>query len=257
MNLGYRQARLLADSPIGPAGATVRGHEFHYSRLVEPGATRRSPSSPTASARRSAPRARGAAGSAAASSTPSPLAEGGPVLEIVVIGIGSGNPEHMTVEAIGALNAADRVLIPRKGEAKADLAELRRAICDRYLTNPATRIVEFDMPHRDEEAGYREGVEAWHREIAGRLPWAARRRRRQRRAAGLGRPVALRQHAAHPRPPGGRRARLHPAGRPGHHQPAGAGGAPRHRAQRDRRRRSRSPPGGGCAKVRRTPTRSR
>jgi len=37
MNLGYRQARLLADSPIGPAGATVRGHEFHYARLVEPG----------------------------------------------------------------------------------------------------------------------------------------------------------------------------------------------------------------------------
>ena len=37
MNLGYRQARLLAASPIGPAGATVRGHEFHYSRLVEPG----------------------------------------------------------------------------------------------------------------------------------------------------------------------------------------------------------------------------
>jgi cobyrinic acid a,c-diamide synthase len=30
LNLGYRQARLLAASPIGPAGATVRGHEFHY-----------------------------------------------------------------------------------------------------------------------------------------------------------------------------------------------------------------------------------
>jgi precorrin-6A synthase len=89
------------------------------------------------------------------------------LLEIVVIGIGTGNPEHMTVEAIGALNAADRVLIPRKGAAKADLAELRRAICDRYLTNPATRIVEFDLPRRDEEAGYRDGVEAWHREIAG------------------------------------------------------------------------------------------
>jgi precorrin-6A synthase len=89
------------------------------------------------------------------------------MLEIVVIGIGSGNPDHMTIEAIGALNAADRVLIPRKGAAKADLAELRRAICERYLTDPATRIVEFDMPRRDEEAGYREGVEAWHREIAG------------------------------------------------------------------------------------------
>jgi len=92
------------------------------------------------------------------------------MLEIVVIGIGTGNPEHMTVEAIGALNAADRVLIPRKGAAKADLAELRRAICERYLANPATRIVEFDMPRRDErdeDAGYCEGVEAWHREIAG------------------------------------------------------------------------------------------
>ena len=37
MNLGYRQARLIADAPIGRAGAVVRGHEFHYSRLVEPG----------------------------------------------------------------------------------------------------------------------------------------------------------------------------------------------------------------------------
>jgi precorrin-6A synthase len=89
------------------------------------------------------------------------------MLEIAVIGIGTGNPEHITVEAIGALNAADRVLIPRKGAAKAELAELRRAICDRYLSNPATRIVEFDMPRRDEDAGYREGVDAWHREIAG------------------------------------------------------------------------------------------
>ncbi|WP_048645638.1 cobyrinate a,c-diamide synthase [Nitratireductor soli] len=38
MNLGYRQARLLADCPIGQAGETIRGHEFHYSRLIEPGA---------------------------------------------------------------------------------------------------------------------------------------------------------------------------------------------------------------------------
>ena len=37
MNLGYRQARLLHDAPIGRAGETLRGHEFHYSRLLEPG----------------------------------------------------------------------------------------------------------------------------------------------------------------------------------------------------------------------------
>ncbi|WP_274424607.1 cobyrinate a,c-diamide synthase [Chelativorans sp. YIM 93263] len=37
INLGYREARLLSDCPLGKAGETVRGHEFHYSRLTEPG----------------------------------------------------------------------------------------------------------------------------------------------------------------------------------------------------------------------------
>ncbi|MBX3580655.1 MAG: cobyrinate a,c-diamide synthase [Rhizobiaceae bacterium] len=38
MNLGYRQARLKSDCALGPAGAAVRGHEFHYAQVVEPGA---------------------------------------------------------------------------------------------------------------------------------------------------------------------------------------------------------------------------
>jgi precorrin-6A synthase len=88
------------------------------------------------------------------------------MLEILVIGIGTGNPEHMTIEAVRALNAADLVLVPRKGAAKSDLAELRREICARYLENPETRIVEFDMPVRDGSGGYAVGVAAWHREIA-------------------------------------------------------------------------------------------
>nr|WP_250157308.1 cobyrinate a,c-diamide synthase [Tianweitania aestuarii] len=37
LNLGYRQAVLEADCPIGRAGETVRGHEFHYSRVIDPG----------------------------------------------------------------------------------------------------------------------------------------------------------------------------------------------------------------------------
>jgi cobyrinic acid a,c-diamide synthase len=37
LHLGYREARLLADSPLGPAGSTVRGHEFHYATLLWPG----------------------------------------------------------------------------------------------------------------------------------------------------------------------------------------------------------------------------
>jgi cobyrinic acid a,c-diamide synthase len=34
LHLGYREARLLADSPLGRAGAQVRGHEFHYAALI-------------------------------------------------------------------------------------------------------------------------------------------------------------------------------------------------------------------------------
>lgn len=37
MNLGYRRAVLLADSPIGRAGSVVRGHEFHYASTTAPG----------------------------------------------------------------------------------------------------------------------------------------------------------------------------------------------------------------------------
>jgi cobyrinic acid a,c-diamide synthase len=37
LTLGYRQARTTADSPFGPAGTTLRGHEFHYSTVSEPG----------------------------------------------------------------------------------------------------------------------------------------------------------------------------------------------------------------------------
>ena len=37
MHLGYREATLLADSPVGAAGSKLRGHEFHYASLLSPG----------------------------------------------------------------------------------------------------------------------------------------------------------------------------------------------------------------------------
>jgi cobyrinic acid a,c-diamide synthase len=37
LHLGYRTARLLVDSPVGAAGSAVRGHEFHYARIIESG----------------------------------------------------------------------------------------------------------------------------------------------------------------------------------------------------------------------------
>ena len=86
---------------------------------------------------------------------------------LVIIGIGSGNPEHMTIQGINALNRVDVVLIPRKGPAKDDLAQLRRDICERFLTKPATRIVEFDLPVRDAaDPSYDKGVDDWHAAIA-------------------------------------------------------------------------------------------
>ena len=89
------------------------------------------------------------------------------MIMLSLIGIGSGNPEHMTLAAARALNAADLVLIPRKGEEKSDLADLRRAICTRMLTNAATRVVEFDLPVRDgQREDYAAAVDDWHDHIA-------------------------------------------------------------------------------------------
>jgi precorrin-6A synthase len=87
--------------------------------------------------------------------------------ELFLIGIGTGNPDHLTLQAIKALNAVDLILIPRKGDSKADLADLRRAICADVLTTPTTRIAEFDLPTRDEAIpSYLDRVEAWHDAIA-------------------------------------------------------------------------------------------
>jgi precorrin-6A synthase len=84
-----------------------------------------------------------------------------------LIGIGCGDPGQLTRTAVQAINAADLILIPRKGTAKSDLADLRRMICADVLTNQATRIAAFDLPVRDAaEADYRKGVDDWHDAVA-------------------------------------------------------------------------------------------
>lgn len=90
------------------------------------------------------------------------------MMTLSLIGIGCGDPGQLTRAAIHAINAADLVLIPRKGAAKSDLADLRRTICADVLTNDKTRIAEFDLPVRDAgEADYRKGVDDWHDAVAG------------------------------------------------------------------------------------------
>ena len=86
---------------------------------------------------------------------------------ILIIGIGADNPEHMTVQAINALNRADVLFIPTKGAKKMELAEVRRDICARYVTRSDSRTVEFAVPVRQTEGrSYSQSVDDWHASIA-------------------------------------------------------------------------------------------
>jgi precorrin-6A synthase len=87
-----------------------------------------------------------------------------------LIGIGTGNPDHVTGQAIKALNAADLILIPRKGEAKSDLADLRRQILSQVLTAPVP-VAGYDVPGRADQDDYLGAVNDWHDAIA--QVWAA------------------------------------------------------------------------------------
>ncbi|ASP21219.1 precorrin 6A synthase [Antarctobacter heliothermus] len=89
--------------------------------------------------------------------------------ELWLVGIGTGNPEHVTLEGQRALREAAVVLIPRKGAAKEDLAELRLGIL--RASGSYARVIPFEMPVRDEGLPYAERVERWHDAIATR--WVA------------------------------------------------------------------------------------
>jgi precorrin-6A synthase len=83
--------------------------------------------------------------------------------KVFVIGIGAGNPDYITVQAINALNAVDVFFIMDKGEEKEDLVRLRKEICARYIKNKAYRTVEATDPPRDRTpSSYEPAVRAWH-----------------------------------------------------------------------------------------------
>src|SRR5271156_4089532 len=87
--------------------------------------------------------------------------------KILIIGIGAGNPDYVTVQAINALNKVDVFFMADKGEEKEDLLRLRREICQRYVRDKSYRIVETADPIRDRTAAsYASAVEAWHEQRA-------------------------------------------------------------------------------------------
>ena len=79
-----------------------------------------------------------------------------------MIGIGAGDPDYMTVQAIEALNDTQVFFAMDKGETKSDLVALRRQICARFIREPGYRFVELPDPKRLTDTDYREAVSDWH-----------------------------------------------------------------------------------------------
>jgi precorrin-6A synthase len=88
--------------------------------------------------------------------------------KVFVIGIGAGNPDYITIQAINALNQVDVFFIIDKGQEKDDLVRLRRDICERHIKDKSYRMVEAIDPPRDRTpSSYEPAVRAWHEQRAG------------------------------------------------------------------------------------------
>lgn len=88
--------------------------------------------------------------------------------KVFVIGIGAGNPDYVTVQAINALNEVDVFFVMDKGQEKEDLIRMRKEICERYVKGKSYRTVEtIDAPRDRKALSYEPAVRAWHEQRAG------------------------------------------------------------------------------------------
>ncbi|WP_085714780.1 precorrin-6A synthase (deacetylating) [Pseudomonas sp. B28(2017)] len=69
--------------------------------------------------------------------------------KLLVIGIGAGNPDYITMQAVKALNRVDVFFLMDKGPRKDKLIDLRREICERYINGHEYRFVEARSPERE------------------------------------------------------------------------------------------------------------
>jgi precorrin-6A synthase len=83
---------------------------------------------------------------------------------LLVIGIGAGNPDYITLQAVKALNRVDVFFLMDKGQSKDKLIDLRREICARHITERAYRFVAADSPERERgDVDYSTSVDALNR----------------------------------------------------------------------------------------------
>ncbi|MEU6477353.1 precorrin-6A synthase (deacetylating) [Streptomyces sp. NPDC047017] len=84
--------------------------------------------------------------------------------EIRVIGIGAGDPEQLTLQAVRALRGTDVFFVLDKGEVKSDLTRLRRDLLRTHVPEGTYRVVEARDPERNRTvggAGYAPAVGDW------------------------------------------------------------------------------------------------
>ena len=90
--------------------------------------------------------------------------------KILLIGIGAGHPEHITIQAINALKKVDVVFITDKGADKEELARFRREMGERLagLLDDAWDALDTDPPH---PRVARERLETAREAIRGEIEW--------------------------------------------------------------------------------------
>jgi len=89
--------------------------------------------------------------------------------QIRVVGIGTGDPEHLTLQAVRALAEVDVVFVLDKRAETADLVEARRRVCAAHIAQPYRLVTVDDPPRERRPADYGATVEAWHAARAERL----------------------------------------------------------------------------------------
>ncbi|MFC9429779.1 precorrin-6A synthase (deacetylating) [Streptomyces sp. NPDC056987] len=83
---------------------------------------------------------------------------------ILVIGIGAGDPDHLTLQAVKAMGRADVFFVVGKGREKESLTDLRHTMIEEHARGPY-RVVRVTDPGRDrrpmDHGAYRSAVQDW------------------------------------------------------------------------------------------------
>jgi precorrin-6A synthase len=87
--------------------------------------------------------------------------------ELLVIGMGPGHPDQITVQAVQAMNRVDVFFQIDKGDAKSGLNAAREEILARHVPGGGYRVVDIPEPPRDrsgslDRTGYEDAVGDWH-----------------------------------------------------------------------------------------------